>query len=226
MRFWPPGKPQTELEVRASAIVERLRRGPVAWLQAYECEEPLERLEDAWLRGESHWALFSVGRFFEIKIVRGRVVERSAPTDEHGARLEIRGWLQVGGRPVRLSRLGGRRRASLAAGGVAAGAEKGDDPDFVLVAIPESLRGEILRKTDTRGFPLLLEKCRITVLGQMTTGMPTASSAFGPVERRQDPDRWASESKALMALLSEVLTTGPRVLTLEHFRCIRFEDRE
>jgi hypothetical protein len=226
MRFWPPGKPQTELDVRASAIVERLRGGAVAWLQGYECAEPLERLEDAWLKGESRWALFSVGRLFEIRIVRGRVVERSAPSDEEGARLEIRGSLQLGRRPVRPGRLGGRRRASLAGGGVGTGPAKGCDPDFVLVAIPEGLREEILRKTDTRGFPLLLEKCRITVLGQMTTGMPTASSSFGPVERRQDPDRWASESEALMALLSEALTTGPPVLTLEHFRCIRFEERE
>ena len=219
----PPGEPQTALDVRAAAVVERLKREPVAWLQAYECDEPLEKLDDAWLKGESHWALFSAGHFFEITVVRGRVVERSRPSDDRGARFQVRSWRQLGGRPVRPGRIAHAESAKLAGG---AGSPKGEEPDFVLVAIPESVRGEILRKTDTRSFPLLLERSRITVVGQMTTGMPVAQSSFGPVDRRQDAERWASESKALMALLSEVLTTGKPVLTVEHFRSIRFEDRD
>jgi hypothetical protein len=161
--------------------VERLKREPVAWLRHYQGDGPLEKREDAWLKGKSEWTLFSVGHFFEIKVVDGRVVQRSSPGGDRGTSLEMKGWL---------------------------------DRDISLVAIPESVRGEILRKTDTTGFPLLLDSCRIVVVGQMTTGMPVAWNAFGPVDRRHDPEGWASASRALMALLAEV----------EDFRCIRFED--
>jgi hypothetical protein len=164
-----------------AAAVERLKREPVAWLRTYHGDEPLEKLEDAWLEGESEWTLFSVGHFFEIKVVGGRVVQRSPPRGDRSTSLEIRWRL---------------------------------DLDFSLVAIPESVRGEILRKTDTKNFPLLLESCRIAVIGQATTGMPVAWNLFGPVDRRHDPEGWASASRALMALLAEA----------EDFRRIQFED--
>ena len=94
----------------------------------------------------------------------------------------------------------------------------GERPDFPLVGIPESMRVEILRKPDTKNFPQLLKTCRITVIGQMTSDMPGSSNSFGPVDRHQDPARWASESGALMELPSEPLTTREPILTLESFR--------
>jgi hypothetical protein len=200
-----------------AVAVERLKREPVAWLRNYQGDEPLEKLEDAWLKGESEWTLFSAGHFFEIKVVGGRVVQRSAPIGDRLASLEIQWRLEYEARQesVRPGRVARLRSARLAAGAAGLGPPaRVDLDDFSPVAIPESVRGEILRKTDTENFPLLLESCRIAVIGQATTGMPVAWNSFGPVDRRQDPEGWASASRALMALLAEA----------EDFRRIHFED--
>jgi hypothetical protein len=218
-----------ELDARAEAAVARLEREPVAWIRSYTFGRRNERPEDAWREHEAEWTLFSVGRFFRIRIASGRVVERSHPQTRFSVRHEVRWSLhhQVNVRPAEIARhqdVRAQRRAEmgdeafdqleldLAFGNqeileryVRTGLSiprNRDQPDFMLVEVPAILREEIRRKTDTRGFPQLLATCAITAIGQFTSDMPVSSRTFGPVDPVTHPEDWATESKALMDLMA------------------------